>query len=266
MAGALPTAGAILAAFTPGPRYAHDCIGRRRGIIGGPSPHALPMLTLHYAPGNANLAPHMLLQRLGLPHRLVEVDRANAAHKAPAYLALNPNGLIPLLVDGDLVLYETAAICLHLADQRPGSGLLPPLGSAGRGEALKWLVWMSNTLQTTLMHHFYPARVLGDAYAAAHADVAAHVSAQAQALAGTQLGQIEAQLQRHGGAWLLPGDRPTVPDYYGLMLCRWTRNFPGDASPPARLRPALAPWLQRLLALPEVQRTWAAEGLAAPFV
>ena len=60
------------------------------------------MLDLHYSPGNANLAPHMLLNLLGLPHRLVRVDRDNAAHKSPAYLALNPNGLIPLLVDGDL--------------------------------------------------------------------------------------------------------------------------------------------------------------------
>ena len=51
------------------------------------------------------------------------------------------------------------------------------------------------------------------------------------------LGQIEAQLARHGGDWLLPGDQPTVPDYYGLMLCRWTRGFQGEASPPARARP-----------------------------
>lgn len=224
------------------------------------------MLDLHYAPGNANLAPHMLLQRLGLPHRLVAVDRANGAHKGAAYRALNPNGLIPVLVDGDLVLYETAAICLHLADQRPASGLMPPLGSALRGEAMKWLVWMSTTLQTTLMHHFYPARVLGDAYLAAHAEVGAQVSAHAQQQVGALLGQIEAQLQRHGGAWLLPGDAPTVPDYYGLMLCRWTRNFQGADSPPARSHPGLAPWLQRLLALPEVQRTWAAEGLSAPFI
>ncbi len=226
------------------------------------------MLDLHYAPGNANLAPHMLLQRLDLPHRLVPVDRANTAHKSPAYLALNPNGLIPVLVDhgpeGDLVLYETAAICLYLADLRPDAGLMPPAGSRARGEATKWLVWMSSTLQTTLMHHFYPARVVGDV--AAHADCAAVVSAHAQQQVGALLGQIEAQLQRHRGPWLLPGDAPTVPDYYGLMLCRWTRSFQGEASPPARTRPGLAPWLDRLLALPEVQRTWAAEGLAAPFI
>lgn len=222
------------------------------------------MHDLHFAPGNANLAPHMLLQRLGLPHRLVPVDRANAAHKAAPYLALNPNGLIPVLVHGDLVLYETAAICLYLADLRPASGLLPPLGSAARGEAVKWLVWMSTTLQTTLMHHFYPGRVVGDV--AAHADCAAVVSAHAQQQVGALLGQIETQLQRHGGAWLLPGDAPTVPDYYGLMLCRWTRSFQGMDSPPARTRPGLQPWLERLLALPEVQRTWAAEGLQPPFI
>ncbi len=230
----------------------------------------LPMLDLHYAPGNANLAPHMLLHALDLPHRLVPVDRGNAAHKGPAYLALNPNGLIPVLVDrssgGDLVLYETAAICLHLADQRPDSGLLPALGAPARGEACKWLVWMSTTLQTTLMHHFYPARVLGDAYMAAHPEVAAQVSAHAQQQVGLLLGQIEAQLARHGGDWLLPGAGPTVPDYYGLMRCRWTRGFQGEVSPPARTRPGLAPWLQRLLDRPEVQRTWAAEGLAAPFI
>ncbi len=123
---------------------------------------------------------------------------------------------------------------------------------------------MSTTLQTTLMHHFYPGRVVGDV--AAHAACAAVVSARAQQQTGTLLGQIEAQLARNGGDWLLPGDAPTVPDYYGLMLCRWTRSFRGDASPPARTRPGLAPWLQRMLALPEVQRTWAAEGLTAPFL
>ena len=177
------------------------------------------MLDLHYAPGNANLAPHMLLHALDLPHRLVLVDRGSAAHKGPAYLALNPNGLIPVLVDraggGDLVLYETAAICLYLADLRPDAGLMPAPGTPARGEATKWLVWMSTTLQTTLMHHFYPARLLGDAYMAAHPEVAAQVSAHAQQQVGALLGQIEAQLQRHGRDWLLPGDAPTVPDYCG---------------------------------------------------
>ena len=87
------------------------------------------MIQLHYYPGNASFAPHLLLEELGTPFELQYVDRTVGAHKAPAYLKLNPNGLIPVLVDGDLVLYETAAICLHLADTHPKSGFAPNPGT-----------------------------------------------------------------------------------------------------------------------------------------
>ena len=225
-----------------------------------------PMIELHHFPGNASMAPHMLLQALGLPHRLVLVDRDRAAHQQPAYLALNPNGLIPVLCDCDLVLYESAAICLYLADKalaegQAGAGLMPPLGTPQRAHAYKWLVWMSNSLQATLMHYFYPERLVD----AGNADGAAQVKAHAQTRVGALLGQLDAQLASAGGPWLL-GGQLNVVDFYGLMLCRWTRGFAGTAAPPARMRPVLDAWLQRVLALPAVQRALAAEGLAAPFV
>ena len=66
------------------------------------------MLQLHYFPSNASITPHILLEEMGLPYELKLVDRANNAQKSPEYLKLNPNGLIPVLVDDDLVLYETA--------------------------------------------------------------------------------------------------------------------------------------------------------------
>jgi glutathione S-transferase len=97
------------------------------------------MLKLHYFPGNASMAPHMLLEELGVPYELSLVDRTKQAHKSPAYLELNPNGLIPVLVDGELVLYETAAICLHLVDTHPAAGLAPALGSGDRAHFYKWL-------------------------------------------------------------------------------------------------------------------------------
>ena len=62
------------------------------------------MITLHYYPGNASLTPHMLLRELGVDFELQLVDRTQGEHKSPAYLKLNPNGLIPVLVDGDLVI------------------------------------------------------------------------------------------------------------------------------------------------------------------
>ena len=97
-------------------------------------------MQLHYFPGNASMVPHILLEELGLPFQLLYVDRALDAQKSAAYLKLNPNGLIPVLVDGDLVLYETAAICLHLADGHPQAGLAPPQGSREQAQLYMRLI------------------------------------------------------------------------------------------------------------------------------
>ena len=215
------------------------------------------MITLHYFPGNASLIPHLLLEELGVPFELALVDRANQAHKQPAYLELNPNGLIPVLVEprpeGELVLYETAAICLYLLDAHPGSGLAPAHGTVARAHFDKWLVWLTNTLQATLIIYFYPERWADDAAAIAQ------VKAHAEARIGVMLDQLDAQLVRH--AWLL-GDDFSAVDLYALVLCRWTRGM----ARPARSLPHLGPWLQRLLARPAVQRAFAREGLTAPLV
>src|SRR3569833_4774792 len=103
-----------------------------------------PMYKLYYYPGNANLAPHMLLEELGAAYELVLVDRDRNAHNSPEYLKLNPNGQIPTLVDGDLVLYETAAICLHLVARHPEAGLAPPCGSEARAHFYEWLIYLAN--------------------------------------------------------------------------------------------------------------------------
>ena len=216
------------------------------------------MIRLHYHPGNASLAPHILLRELALPFELVLVDRAHDAHKSPPYLKLNPNGLIPVLEDGPLVLYETLAVCLHLVDRHGQGRLMPPAGSDARSQALKWLVWMSNTLQTTLMHYFYPARVLGTD----EGEAAQQVRRHAQQRVGGQLQQLDEQLAGHGGPWLLGPDFG-LADVYGWMLGRWTRGFECG---PARDFTHLGPWLQRVTARPAVQQVLAAEGLPPPWV
>ena len=115
-----------------------------------------PMMQLHYAPATASMIPHLLLEEMGATYQRVDVDRENGGHKTAAYLQLNPNGLIPVLVDGDLVLYETAAICLHLCDTHPQAGLAPALGSMQRAHFYKWLVWLSSTLQSRADHLLLP--------------------------------------------------------------------------------------------------------------
>jgi glutathione S-transferase len=215
------------------------------------------MMQLHYYPGNASFAPHVLLHEIGVPFELKLVQRLQDAHKQPDYLKLNPNGQIPVLVDGELVLYETAAICMHLADTHPGAALAPPIGTRERAHFYKWMAWLSTTPQAMLMHYFYPERLVDDGDSAAAQQVKAHAQARVVAM----LALLDAQLASHRGPWLL-GEHYSAADPYAFMLCRWTRGFDHR---PAREHAHLAPFLQRMLARPALQRVFEAEALQPPY-
>jgi glutathione S-transferase len=220
------------------------------------------VIKLFYAPSTAAMAPHILLEELGVPFEKILVDTAQGAHRTEAYKKLNPNGTVPVLVDGDLVLYESAAICLHLCDTHPAAGLAPVPGTSERAHFYKWLMWLTNTLQATLMVYFYSERWVEGADATA----AAALKKQAEIKVGVLLDQLDTELARLEGtlstSWLL-GEKFSAVDAYALMLCRWTRNF---ASRPARDRQHLGPYLQRVLARPAVTRVFGAEGLLQPWV
>ncbi len=210
------------------------------------------MPTLHYHPSNASFAPHVLLREIGAPFELALVDRAHGAHKSAAYLKLNPNGLIPVWVDGDLVLYETAAICLHLCDRHAAAGLAPPAGSDERAHFYKWLSWLSTTLQPALIVYFYPDRLIDEGDPAP-------VKRRAEARVVELLAQVDDQLSK--GPWML-GERYGALDPYAFMLCRWTRGF---ALRKAREFPHIGPWMQRVIERPAVQEAYRVEQLVEPW-
>lgn len=212
------------------------------------------MYQLYYYPGNASLTPHAMLEEIGAEHELVLVDRAHDQHKSAPYLKLNPSGRIPVLIDGDLALFETAAICLHLADRHPGAKLAPATGSAARAQFYKWLMYLATTLQTELVTYFYPERLADDAAGAAQ------VKRHAEERVGGMLDILEAELAGNGGAFLA-GGAYSLADIYLMMLCRWTR---GMARPAAAL-PHLARHIERVAARPAIQRTFAAEGIEPPY-
>ena len=209
--------------------------------------------TLYYYPGNANLAPHMVLEEIGAPYELKLIDRTKNLHKAEEYLRLNPSGRIPVLIDGDLVLFETAAICLHLVDRHPEANLAPALGTVERAHFYKWLIYLTNTLQAELIIYFYPDRLTGDEA------TAAVVKKHAEARVGGMLEILDAQLGASGGPWLL-GAQYSAADPYLMMLSRWTRAM----DKPAKTYPRLGQYLQALAARPAVQRTFEQEGLEPP--
>lgn len=215
------------------------------------------MIQLHYFPGNASFIPHLLLEEIGVPFELCYVDRAKSAHKAPEYLKLNPNGQIPVFVDGDLVLYETAAICLYLVDTYPAAGLAPAHGTVERAHFNKWLMWFTNSVQATLMLYFYPERWVEEGNSVG----AAQVKAAAEAKVGGMLEQIDAHLASHGKDWF-SGERYCALDAWALLMGRWTRFF----GRPARGLPHYGPYLGRLLERAAVKKVIATEKLAAPYV
>jgi glutathione S-transferase len=98
-------------------------------------------MKLYHNPLSPN-ARRVLLTAAYLELRLDEqvIDVANGEHKSPDYLALNPNGMIPTLVDGPLTLWESRAIIQYLASKKPESGLLGR-NEADRADITRWLTW-----------------------------------------------------------------------------------------------------------------------------
>ncbi|MGE0714522.1 MAG: glutathione S-transferase family protein [Alphaproteobacteria bacterium] len=209
------------------------------------------MYRLYTRPSTAGMAPHILLHEIGAPHELVALDKDAGALTAPDYAKLNPHARVPTLVEGDLVIYEATAICLHLADRHPEAGLAPALGSDERARFYQWMAFLTNSVQADEMIWFYPERFAPESEAAA---VRAKIT--------DRLAQMFAVLDKAvaGRQWLA-GDRFGAADAYLFMLARWTRNMPRKA----RDLPYLGPYLARVLDRPSVRAMIAAEGLSEPF-
>jgi glutathione S-transferase len=209
------------------------------------------MYALYYYPGNASLLPHIMLREIGAPFELRLVDRSQDAQNSAEYLRLNPNGRIPVLIDDDLTLFETAAIVLHLVDRHPEAGLAPPVGTKERAHFYKWIVHLTNTPQVEFRAYFYPHQHVSDEAAAPS------VKQAAEARLNVMFDRIAAQLG--GQPWLL-GEQFSAADLFLFMLIRWGRGM----TRPPRTIPYLDALAQRVLARPAVRAAIEAEGLKDP--
>ena len=124
------------------------------------------MYELYFAPSTASFAVHWMLIELDVPHELRLVDLEKREHKSPAYLALNPSGVVPTLVIDGQPYGECAALLLSLADRHPERGLAPAVGSAERCAYYQWTLYCANTLQPAFRHWFYAEEAAGPAHAA----------------------------------------------------------------------------------------------------
>jgi len=104
-------------------------------------------IVLHYSVASRSLIALWMLEELGLAYRLVDRDLRTGKNRSPDYLPLNPTGMVPTLVIGEVVVSESPAICLYLAD-RYGYGVLAPrIEEPDRGAYLKWMVYSTAVLE-----------------------------------------------------------------------------------------------------------------------
>ena len=103
-------------------------------------------LTFHTHPQSRGRITRWMLEETGLRYDAVILEYGTSM-KSAQYLALNPMGKVPALLQGSTVITENAAICLHLADLAPWKGLLPPVGSAERGACYRWVLFAAGPLE-----------------------------------------------------------------------------------------------------------------------
>lgn len=176
------------------------------------------MYTLYYSPGAASMCVHLALLETNAPHELILVDLAAGQQRDPAYLKLNPNGVVPtLLIDGK-PFYEAAAALMTIAERQPEGKLAPPVDSLARAAWNQWIVHLANTLQPAFRLWFYPQDIAADAA------TQAVVKAAAQRKIEAAWDRLEAHLTVNG-PYLL-GDKPSAADLMLIMLMRWSRNMP----------------------------------------
>lgn len=204
---------------------------------------------LYYAPGACSFVPHVLMEASGAPFEPVWVKIHKGEQREPAYLALNPRGQVPVLVDGDAVVTQILAIVLYIDARFPQAGFLPPAGMA-RTRALELLAWMNNTVHPTFTHVFMPHKFAQSPEA--QADVKATGKAGYRAL----MAELQDIVGKAGGGWL-GGERFGAADAYALTLARWG-GFAGID--PATL-PVLWKHVEKVAAEPFVRRVIEREKL-----
>jgi len=197
------------------------------------------MKLFYFAPSHHSRRVLAVIHHLGLEVELEHRDLPSGQHRTPDIQALSPNGMLPLLVDGDVVVAESNAIMQYLAD-RQGATPLYPAAPAARAKVNQWLSWQ--------MCHFGPA---------SSPFVFEHIVKPLLGLGApdaARLAKTSADFIKFGSALdkqlaantFVTGSEPTLADYAiasNLM-------YAGPAHMPLADLPRVQSWMNRIEALP----------------
>jgi len=196
-------------------------------------------LELYFAPGACSFVPHVALECIkaatgqAFEPKLVKLHKGE--HKTPEYLAMNPNGQVPVLVVDGKPLTQIVAICDFLDRGFPKAGLLPTDPWA-RSQALSQLAWMNNTVHPTFTRVFRTPEFAESE--AAQADVKKIAAAKYRTL----LERIQQWSAAARPFWF--GERISFHDAYAFTLLRWG----GMAGVDAKSLPGYFAYVERVMA------------------
>ena len=187
-------------------------------------------IRIHHAPLSGHAHRALVFAKLaGIAHEAIEVDLASGAHKSPEFLALNPNGQVPVIEDGDTVIHDSNAILVYLA-RKYAPGWMPT-DPESEAEVQRWFTLAAGEIAFGSA----AARLITVFGAQLNPEFAAATAAKAMA-------KLEEGL--NGRDWLV-GDRPTVAD---VAAYSYTARAPeGNVS--LEPYPNVRAWLARFEAL-----------------
>jgi glutathione S-transferase len=186
-----------------------------------------PPLALYLAPGSSSMAPHIALNEVGAAFEVRPVSFARGGTGSPEFLAINPEGKVPVLLADGARLTEVAAILYYLARRFPEAGLMPWGDPLAEAEAVSWMSFIASAV--------HPARRQG----------------------------LEASLAVWRLAELRLGDRDWALGRYSIAdihLFRLYWRFLVSLKPPAGAFPRLQEHHDRMMRRPAVNRTLEAEA------
>jgi glutathione S-transferase len=173
-------------------------------------------MKLYYVPMTRSTRPRWILEELGVPHELVRLDVKSKENKRPEYTALNPLGHVPTLVDGDVTVYESAAICMYLADKYLEKQLAPPPGSKERALYYQWMIFGMATVEPAIVTYAQHTRGLPES----------ERSAAESQRARTRFQDVAGVLQKAvAGKQFLVGDRFSAADIIVCSMLGWANSM-----------------------------------------
>lgn len=208
---------------------------------------------LFYSPGACSLAPHVVLEELGVRYEPVRVTIADGDNRKPEYLSINPRGRVPALVFGEAgrekILTESVAIMVFLAQRHREAQLLPD-DPEMLARGLEWMCWLgANLHQAGVRTVFRSDRFTTDAAGAQG------IAAQGRISIRAGYEDIEQRLRGRRAAL---GEQFSVVDAQLLVFYRWGNRCGIDMR---KEFPEYARLMDAVRARPAVQRVVAREAI-----